>query len=94
MGDAFTIVGEFHFGLVYQNQLQTTLHYIYRIVAEIELLKMDSPFPLRQHETSARLFSQAAKKTVPPLLLPNAFPKQVRYNGPPDAEEYLSPKDV
>ena len=50
MGAALTILGAFYFELVCQNQLETTLHRIYKIVAEIEPLKTYSPSPLRQHK--------------------------------------------
>ena len=70
--------GHFIFGLVYQNQLETTLHCIYRIVAEIERLNIYSPSHLRQHKPP-HVCSHILRGG---LLLQNAFPKQVRYNGP------------
>ena len=85
----------FIFGLVYQNQLKTTLHCIYRIVAKIEPLKIHSPSPLRKYKPPHVCSHILRGGTFLAFFCRTLFRnKSGTTDLVPDADEYLSPKNV
>ena len=95
MGAACPIIGAFVLGLVYQNQLET-LHCIYRVAAEIEPLKIFSSSPLRQHKpphVCSHILRGGTSHSFCRTLFRNKS-GTTDLDTVPDAEKYLSPKDI
>ena len=97
MGANLTILVAFHFWIGISKPTRNKLHYIYRIVAEIEPLKIYSLSPLRQHKPPHVCSHILRGGTLLPFFCRTPFRNKsgtTDLDTVPDADEYLSPKDV